>query len=93
MDARSPRGVQIYGMLREMILQGRVEAGVRLPPSRALARRLGVSRNTVLFAYEELAADGLVAGRIGAGTRVDSGSAAVRLLDPDGQAVYCVGLR
>lgn len=40
--------------------------GARLPSSRLLAKLLGVSRNTVLTAYEELAADGLISGRRGA---------------------------
>jgi DNA-binding FadR family transcriptional regulator len=57
---------------------------MRLPPSRTLARRLGISRNTVLFAYEELAADGWVSGRTGSGTRVVWTALTVRLNDPDG---------
>jgi DNA-binding transcriptional regulator YhcF (GntR family) len=44
--------------------------GARLPSSRMLARLLGVSRNTVLTAYDELAADGLIRGRRGAATIV-----------------------
>ena len=40
--------------------------GARLPSSRLLAKLLGVSRNTVLTAYEELVADGLISGRRGA---------------------------
>ena len=39
--------------------------GARLPSSRMLATLLGVSRNTVLTAYDELAADGLIRGRRG----------------------------
>ena len=35
-----------------------------------MARQLGVSRNTVLAAYEELAAEGVLAGRVGSGTTV-----------------------
>jgi GntR family transcriptional regulator/MocR family aminotransferase len=54
-----------------MIFRGRLEGGIPLPPTRRLATALGVSRNTVLFAYEELAADGLVNGRTGSGTHVD----------------------
>jgi DNA-binding transcriptional regulator YhcF (GntR family) len=41
--------------------QGR--AGERLPSTRLLARALGVSRNTVVTAYETLVADGLIEGR------------------------------
>ena len=46
------------------------EEGARLPSSRLLAKLLGVSRNTVLTAYEELAADGLIRGRRGAAMTV-----------------------
>ena len=41
-----------------------------MPSSRTLARMLGVSRNSVLTAYDELAADGLIAGRRGAAMMV-----------------------
>src|SRR5689334_22364199 len=45
------------------IESGRVKRGARLPSSRSLARTLGVSRNTVLTAYDELAARSLVRSR------------------------------
>lgn len=45
---------QIYSQIRDLILTGRLAARSRLPSSRELARDLGVSRNTVLFAYEWL---------------------------------------
>ena len=48
----------LHERLRGAILQGRLAAGARLPASRALADTLGVARNTVLFAYEQLAAEG-----------------------------------
>ena len=56
--------------LREAIRSGRLARDVRLPPTRALARDLGVSRGTVLQAYGQLAAEGWIAGRQGAGTVV-----------------------
>ncbi len=49
-------------------MRGESPAGVRLPSTRALAQRLGVSRNTVLSAYDELAAEGRLAARVGSGT-------------------------
>jgi GntR family transcriptional regulator / MocR family aminotransferase len=61
---------QIYTQLRAAILEGRLRAGDRLPPSRDLARDLGVARLTVATAYEWLSAEGYVYGRVGAGTFV-----------------------
>lgn len=43
---------------------------MRLPSMRSLARRLRVSRNTVLNSYEALAVEGLLIATIGSGTRV-----------------------
>jgi GntR family transcriptional regulator/MocR family aminotransferase len=60
---------QLTGRLKQAIVSGRLPAGDRLPASRTLAQELAVSRNTVLIAYEQLAAEGyVVADR--QGTRV-----------------------
>src|SRR5689334_15092704 len=56
--------------LREAIRSGRLTAGTRLPPSRALASDLGISRGTVVQAYAQLVAEGWLAGRRGSGTVV-----------------------
>jgi GntR family transcriptional regulator/MocR family aminotransferase len=56
--------------LREAIRSGRLAAGTKLPPSRALAADLGVARNTVAEAYGQLVAEGWLAARTGAGTWV-----------------------
>jgi len=67
------RGVlaeQIYRQVLDAILDGRLRPGERLPPTRALAARLTVSRNTVSVAYDRLLADGVTSGRVGAGTFV-----------------------
>jgi GntR family transcriptional regulator/MocR family aminotransferase len=71
-DREAPEGLtrQIYAQLREAILNGRLRAGDRLPPSRELAAELGVARLTVSTAYEWLHAEGYVYGRVGAGTFV-----------------------
>ncbi|MCY1019158.1 PLP-dependent aminotransferase family protein [Pyxidicoccus sp. MSG2] len=61
---------QIYRELRAAILDGRLRRGERVPPTRELAKRLSVSRNTVSVAYEWLTAEGLLAGRTRAGSFV-----------------------
>ena len=69
---RGDLSARIYRQLLDAVLDGRLPAGERLPPTRELARRLDVSRNTVTVAYERLAAEGILSGRIGAGTFVSS---------------------
>ena len=61
---------QLYQALRERMLDGRLAGGVRLPASRDLAKVLGVSRNTVGRALDQLYAEGYVQGRVGDGTYV-----------------------
>ena len=68
--SRSPLQLQLYDQLRGLILAGRLGPGAALPPSRALARELGVSRTTVLLSYDQLTSEGYVEGRRGAGTFV-----------------------
>ncbi|MDA8482558.1 PLP-dependent aminotransferase family protein [Pseudomonas resinovorans] len=52
------------------ILEGSIEGGVKLPPHRILADRLGVTIGTVSRAYAELERMGLVVARVGDGTFV-----------------------
>ena len=66
------RQTAVFDHLRQSILTGTLPAGGRLPPSRALARELGVARQTVVLAYERLAAEGYVRGRTGSGTYVST---------------------
>lgn len=61
---------QIYESLRESILAGTLPESSRLPPERTLAQRLGINRSTVVHAYRELVADGLIEQRVGSGSRV-----------------------
>ncbi len=65
-----PMWRQIYRQIRDRIEADLLPPGTRLQPERLLAARLGVNRATVVEAYRELAADGLVAARVGSGTRV-----------------------
>jgi DNA-binding transcriptional MocR family regulator len=69
-DSRTPLYLQIRNRLREMILDGTLSEGSRLLPERKMATALGVNRSTVVNAYRELAADGLVEGHVGRGTIV-----------------------
>lgn len=61
---------QIYENLRQAILSNRLQNGVQLPSTRALAKDLKVSRNTVMAVYDQLIAEGYLQGKIGAGTFV-----------------------
>ncbi len=68
--AQLPAYRALYEQLRSSILSGQLKAGSRLPPSRALAAEMGVSRNTVIAAFEQLESEGYVTGRQGSGTYV-----------------------
>ncbi len=70
LDPHRPLNRSVYTALREAILERRIAPGSKLPSSRALAADLGVSRNTVLYAYDQLAAEGYVETRVGSGTYV-----------------------
>ena len=70
LTGRGDLTARIYRELLAAIQDGRLRPGERLPPSRDLARRLAVSRNTVTAAYERLTAEGFLSGRVGAGTFV-----------------------
>src|ERR1044071_2650211 len=61
---------QIYEAIRRSILSGGLHPSRQLPASRLLAKQLGVSRMTVVNAYEQLLAEGYLEGRSGAGTFV-----------------------
>lgn len=63
---------QLYQELRHRILHGDLTPGARLPSTRVLARELGVSRNTVLYAYHQLLAEGYAVGHTGSGTYIAS---------------------
>ena len=65
-----PMHRQLYNELREAVLCGRLPPGSRLPSTRALATELGVSRNTVMGAFDQLLAEGYLEGKVGSGTYV-----------------------
>lgn len=61
----------LYDCLRESILDGSLPAGTQLPPTRELALVLGLSRNTITHAYNQLLAEGYVRSLTGSGTFVN----------------------
>src|SRR4051812_25035252 len=72
LDRSERRGLraQVEGELRRAVQDGRLAAGTPLPPSRALARDLGIARSVVVEAYGHLVADGYLDARQGSGTWV-----------------------
>lgn len=63
--------------LRDAVRTGRLQPGLRLPSSRALAADLAIARNTVADAYGQLVAEGWLTARQGSGTQVADRPAAV----------------
>src|SRR5258708_31348611 len=63
---------QLYDGLRQAILMGELAAGTQLPSTRILASRLGISRTTVVLAFDQLLSEGYVEGKAGSGTYVAS---------------------
>ena len=67
---RTPLYLQLYRELREAIETGRFHSKARLPSSRSLAQDLGLSRKTVVDAFEQLTAEGYLESSVGSGTYV-----------------------
>ena len=65
-----PAYIQLYEQVRDLILNGRLESGSRLPSTRTLAVEIGVSRTTTISAYELLTSEGYLEGRVGSGAFV-----------------------
>jgi len=69
-SSSTPLYYQVYQRLRAAILLGQLSPGTRLPSTRQMANDLGVSRNTMMSAFDQLIAEGYVEGRVGSGTFV-----------------------
>src|SRR6476646_1092781 len=69
-NSREPMHRQLYRELRDAVLSGRLPPGSRLPSTRSIAEDLGVSRNTVMGAFDQLLAEGYLEGKVGSGTYV-----------------------
>ena len=60
----------LVSLLESAIARGELPSGTRVPPERALAQQLKISRTTVVSAYRELESRGLLRGYVGRGTFV-----------------------
>jgi len=75
LNLREPRpGIPLYRWLydelRAAILAGHLRPGARIPATRDLAEQYGLSRPTIVTAFEQLRAEGYVEGKTGSGTYV-----------------------
>ena len=70
---------QLYEALRRALLDGKLAAGERVPSSRDLAQDLGLSRNTVVAAINQLSVEGYLASRVGSGTYANDHLSRTRL--------------
>jgi len=67
-----PLHARIQRAIRELILDGALDTGIPLPASRSLAQSLGVSRDTVEAAYNQLHAEGFIERRVGSGSFISA---------------------
>ncbi len=66
--AKKPVYRQITGQITGQVKSGVLKKGARIPSTRELAEQTGLHRNTILRAYEELAAEGVLDSSPGNGT-------------------------
>ncbi|WP_426207503.1 PLP-dependent aminotransferase family protein [Massilia sp. TWP1-3-3] len=71
-NAAAPLFRQLYGAVKDAVLRGTLRSGMQLPPTRELCRLMGVSRQTVLNAWDQLMAEGYLSGTVGKGTFIGS---------------------
>ncbi|MFL0798243.1 MAG: PLP-dependent aminotransferase family protein [Cellvibrionaceae bacterium] len=62
---------QIYDSFREKIARGELQPGQKIPSSRELASQLGISRSSVIEAYDQLISEGYLETRHGSGTFIN----------------------
>jgi len=89
LEGRKNLSREIYRQVRGAIVDGRLRPGDPLPPTREMARRLGVARMTVTIAYDRLAGEGFILSRVGSGTFVNEhvGSARTTSREPRASGV------
>ena len=63
--AAQPLYFQLYEQIKQQILSGMLKTGQKLPATRSLADEYGLSRNTVINAYNQLEIEGFIRSRQG----------------------------
>lgn len=69
-SSETPAYRWLYASVRAAILEGRLRPGTQLPASRELAAQYGLSRGTIVRAFDELKSEGYLEGNLGSGTYV-----------------------
>lgn len=69
-NSQTPIYMQIKNQIKDMVLTGEVLDGFMLPSERTMAKSAGVHRNTIIKAYNELKADGLISAQQGLGYKI-----------------------
>ncbi|MFF6997862.1 PLP-dependent aminotransferase family protein [Streptomyces sp. NPDC008313] len=86
-ESRLSLAVQVRNSLRDLVEDGTLWPGTRIPSSRQLALDIGVSRSVVVEAYEQLSAEGYLETKRGSGTtiahRAQPDTAGSTLVPPD----------
>jgi GntR family transcriptional regulator, regulator for abcA and norABC len=65
-----PLHQQIYEFMKRKIINGEWTVGTKIPTQRDLAKKFKVNRSTIVYALDELSADGLIESKVGKGTFV-----------------------
>ena len=88
-DRKTSYQRQLREMIVSAILDDKLPLDVPLPSSRELARHLGIARNTVVLAYQQLIDEGYLIARERSGYYIDKtmldGRVRVEPLQPDGE--------
>lgn len=69
--AAQPLYFQLYEQIKQQILSGMLKTGQKLPATRSLADEYGLSRNTVINAYNQLEIEGFIRSRQGSGYYIE----------------------
>ncbi|MEI8216917.1 MAG: PLP-dependent aminotransferase family protein [Eubacteriales bacterium] len=72
-NSQTPIYLQIANQIKELVIKGELSEGCKLPSERALAKATDVHRNTVIKAYNELKAGGLIVARQGLAYEISYG--------------------